>query len=119
MKKTIKNALMQATNTLFTFIITPLMRWAQENPDAFFFIVIGDKQKTEVAWANTDGLQLNGAYTIGNIPEAAGAFLDIESGVDLFVEENVKNNETGFGEEFQMHIPSKEEAQWVGMDNDD
>ena len=97
LSKAVREICIKATNTLFTHIIQPLLTWAGEDEDTFFFI--------------------DGACTIGNIPEAASAFLNISTGVDIMVEENVKNKEEGFGEEFQMHCPSKEDNAWHSMEN--
>ncbi len=117
LSKAVREICIKATNTLFTHIIQPLLTWAGEDEDTFFFIVIGNKYMTDVAWSNTEKLSVDGACTIGNIPEAASAFLDISTGVDIMVEENVKNKEEGFGEEFQMHCPSKEDNAWHSMVN--
>ena len=117
LSKAVQEICIKATNTLFTHIIQPLLTWAGEDEDTFFFIVIGNKYMTDVAWSNTEKLSIDGACTIGNIPEAASAFLDISTGVDIMVEENVKNKEEGFGEEFQMHSPSKEDNAWHAMEN--
>ena len=117
LSKAVREICIKTTNTLFAHIIQPLLTWAGEDEDTFFFIVIGNKYMTDVAWSNTEKLSVDGACTIGNIPEAASAFLDISTGVDIMVEENVKNKEEGFGEEFQMHCPSKEDNAWHAMEN--
>lgn len=117
LSKAVREICIKTTNTFFAHIIAPLLTWAGGDEDTFFFIVIGNKYMTDVAWSNTEKLSIDGACTIGNIPEAASAFLDIYTGVDIMVEENVKNKEEGFGEEFQMHCPSKEDNEWHSMEN--
>lgn len=117
LSKRAKNALRKATDTLFKHIILPLMVWAGEEEDAYFFLVIGNRHSIDIAWSNTEDLSCDGAIAIANIPEAASAFLDLSTGVDLLVRENVENNEEGFGEEFQVgHAPSKEDNGWHSID---
>lgn len=82
----------KAINAVISAIVRTLLGWAEEwDKDAFFFLVIGDKTCTDVAWHNSNNLSSYGATAIANFPEAAGTFSNVNTGVELLMEEPMKD----------------------------
>ena len=102
----------KAINAVIAAIVRTLLGWAEEwGNDAFFFLVIGDKTCTDVAWHNTDDLACNGAWAITRDVPAAGAFQDIVTSFDLLIEEQLKEDEQ-FKKAFEQTSPSKLDSGW-------
>ena len=108
MKQSFKS---KAINAVITAIVRTLLGWAEEwGNDAYFFLVIGDKNCSDVAWYNTEQLSCDGALAVASTYESVAAFQDLASSVDLLNEDNLKNDE--FREKFELSSPSKESNGW-------
>ena len=106
----------KAINAVLSAIIRTLLGWAEEwGNDAFFFIVIGDKTCTDVAWHNTEMLSLDGALAVAYDAEAAGALQDLSGSVDILLEEQLKDDD--FREKFQLTCPDKNSMGWHSYEN--
>lgn len=102
----------KAINAVISAIVRTLLGWAEEwGNDAFFFLVIGDKTCTDVAWHNTEDLACNGAWAITRDVPASGAFQDIATSFDILIEDQLKENEQ-FKEAFEKTSPSKSDTGW-------
>lgn len=107
----------QAINAVLTAIIRTLLGWAEEwGNDAFFFLVIGDKTCTDVAWSNTDQLACDGAIAVADDPQAAGAFQNLSTSVDILLEDRLKNEK--FKSVFQETSSSSDDNGWYSIEND-
>jgi rhamnogalacturonyl hydrolase YesR len=116
LSKRAKEALSHALDGIMRMAIIPLFSWTADENDAFFFIIIGNKMMTDVAWSNTDGLALNGALTVANDPEAASAFEFIKTTYDLAIVENCKDD--GFKERFTNQIDTSEiDSGWISTES--
>ena len=112
MKKSFKS---KAINAVITAIVRTLLGWAEEwGNDAFFFLVIGDKNCTDVAWYNTEDLACNAALAITTDPRSAGAFQDLATSVDTLLEERLE--EEDFKKVFQDTMPEKHANGWFSME---
>ena len=79
-------------NAVLAAIINQLFVWARKwENDAFFFIVIGDKYCSDVAWYNTENLACNGSFAVTSSPQSAGAFQDLATSCDILMETQLKN----------------------------
>ena len=109
----------QVINAVITAIVRMLMGWAEEwGNDAFFFLIIGDKQCTDVAWHNTENLACEGALALtGSGVECAAAFQDLASSFDILIDEELKADEA-FEKKFAMTSPSKKSHGWCSMENE-
>jgi hypothetical protein len=110
----------KAINAVITAIVRVLLGWAEEwGNDAFFFLIIGDKTCTDVAWHNTENLSCEGALAlVENGPKVAGAFQDIETSFDILLEDRLKDNED-FRKEFEKSSPSKDDQGWYSIENNE
>ena len=107
----------QAINAVLTAIIRTLLGWAEEwGNDAFFFLVIGDKTCTDVAWFNTDQLACDSAIAVADDPQAAGAFQNLSTSVDILLEDRLKNEK--FKSVFQETSSSSDDNGWYSIEND-
>ena len=111
LSKLARKALIKASDTFIKFVVLPLIQWAAEDSDRYFFIVIGDRNICDVAWSNTDLLAVDGALAVSNDPDAAAVFEFIETTFDIQMEENLKDD--AFNTLFQQHqSPSIEDNGW-------
>lgn len=114
-KKSFKS---KAINAVISAIVRTLFAWAKEwSDDAFFFLVVGDKTCTHVAWQNTEDLSCDGALAISEKVEIAGAFQDLAGSVDLLIDDQLKD-ET-FRKEYEQTAPSKDKSGWHSFSFDD
>lgn len=91
MKQSFKS---KAINAVISAIVRTLRGWAEEwGNNAYFFLVIGDKNCSDVAWYNTKGLARNGAFTVASFPQSAAAFVDLNTSCDILIDEQLKNKE--------------------------
>ena len=106
----------KAINAVIAAIVRTLLGWAEEwGNDAFFFLVIGDKTCTDVAWRNTDDLACNGAWALTRNVPVASAFQDIATSFDLLIDEQLQENEQ-FKKAFEEASPSKSDSGWCSYE---
>ena len=110
----------QVINAVITAIVRMLIGWSEEwGNDAFFFLIIGDKQCTDVAWHNTENLACEGVLALtGSGVECAAAFQDIATSFDILIDEELKADEK-FAKAFAQTSPSKKAHGWCSMENED
>ncbi len=107
----------KAINAFVTAIINALFVWARQwNNDAFFFIIIGDKNCTDVAWHNTNGLTCDGAIAVSISPKTVAAFDDLKTGVDILVEDAIKDDKQ-FGETLERLRVDDYAEGWHSVEN--
>jgi len=105
-----------AINAVVTAIIRMLLGWAEEwGNDAFFFLVIGDKTCSDVAWHNTENLSCEGAFAVAEYPESAGALYNLFSSVETLLDDNLKQKD--FRKTFEKAIPEKEDQGWCSLEH--
>lgn len=115
LSKFAKKMISKANNKVMRMIILPLFQWAYEDEDAFFFVIVGNKHMTDVAWANTEGLSVDGALAVVNDPDAAAVFEFIKTTFDCVLEDNIKDE--SFNTSFQAHeMPSTFDREWVSTE---
>ena len=108
----------KAINAVLSAIIRTLLSWAEEwSEDAFFFIVIGDKQCTDIAWFNAEELSCNAALAITSDPETLAAFNDIAGSVDILAEDALKDD--SFREKYEPTTPFNNPCGWFSSELDD
>lgn len=73
--------------------VQTLLEWARQNKQRGVFVVICDKQKTNVAFCNLNKMMLDGSVTIGNDPDLYAAWETLGLGVDFCADENAKDPE--------------------------
>ena len=113
-KQSIKS---KAINAFATAIVRTLFGWVEKwGNDSFFFIVFGDKNCTDVAWYNTDQLACDAAFAIAYDPNAAGAFSNINTSVELIME-NALNDEK-FKEAFEKTSMDDLKEGWISYEDD-
>jgi hypothetical protein len=113
MKKSFRS---KAIKAVLTAIIRTIAGWAQEwGDDAFFFIVIGDKTYTDVAWSNPNQLACDGALALTCEPDVAAAFSDLSSSVELLLNDQLKENE--FKEKFEKLSTDDYYGCWYSVQN--
>jgi len=118
LSKRAKEALSKVLNDVMRMVILPLFQWTADNQDAFFFIIIGNKHITDVAWYNSDGLTVDGALAVANDPNAAAVFEFIKTTYDIALEENVKDKD--FNDAFQDHcLSSSSDKGWISAELED
>ena len=106
----------KAIDAIVKAFILSISAWAKAwSEDAFFFIVIGDKHGTDVAWHNTDRLQTDGAWVIADVPEAAARFDLIADGVHILTEENLKKKKYQKAYH-KFETPSTDDEGWHSFD---
>ncbi len=106
-----KSIMSRAINAALTAIIRTIFGWVEEwGNDAFFFLVIGDKNCTDVAWYNPEQLSCDGALAIAGCLESVAAFQDLATSVDILNEDNLKNED--FRKKFELTSPSKDNNGW-------
>ena len=106
----------KAIDAIVKAFILSISAWAKAwSEDAFFFIVIGDKHGTDVAWHNTDRLQTEGAWVIADVPEAAARFDLIADGVNILTEENLKKKKYQKAYH-KFETPSPDDEGWHSFD---
>lgn len=89
MKQSFKS---KAINAVISAIVRTLLGWAEEwGNNAYFFLIIGDKNCSDVAWYNTEDLNCNGAFTVSSFPQSAGAFQDLAVSCDILMENHLKD----------------------------
>ena len=116
LSKRAKKALFQLADNIMRMIILPLFQWTTDSEGAFFFIIVGDKYMTDVAWSNTDGLAVDGALAVASDPNAAAAFEFIKTTYDIALEDNL--NDLEFNKAFNAHeTPSKDDSGWVSIED--
>ena len=108
--KLARKALVKASDTFIKFVILPLMQWASEDSNRFFFIVIGDQYNVDCAYANTENLAREGALAVVNTPKTAGALTSIWTSVDILLEDSRKD-ET-FEKAYQETSMEKDDHYW-------
>jgi hypothetical protein len=109
----------RAINAVLTAIIRTLFGWVEEwNNDAFFFIVIGDKTCTDVAYYNTEKLAEDGAYAVTEQVETAAAFQDLATSFDILVGFRLDEDED-FRKKFELTMPEKDKQGWYSLENDE
>ena len=112
MKQSFKS---KAINAVITALVRTLLGWAEEwGNDAYFFLVIGDKNCSDVAWYNTEQLSCDGALAVTGACESVCAFQDLASSVDILNEDNLKNED--FRKKFELSSPSKESNGWLSYE---
>ena len=105
----------KAINAVLTAIVRTLLGWAEEwGNDAFFFLVIGDKTCTDVAWSNSEQLACNGALAIVDDPHAAGAFQNLSTSVDILLEDSLKDEK--FKSVFEDTTSSANDNGWYSLE---
>ena len=108
MKQSFKS---KVINAVLAAIINQLFVWTRHwGNDAFFFIIIGDKTCTDVAWYNTEDLTCNGALAVTSSPRSAGAFQNLAECCDILMDEQLKN-ET-FRKIFEKTTCAKDDDGW-------
>ena len=113
-KQSIKS---KAINAFATAIVRTLFGWVEKwGNDSFFFIVFGDKNCTDVAWYNTEKLACDAAFAIAYDPDAAGAFSNINTSVELLME-NALNDEK-FKEAFEKTSMDDLKEGWICCEDD-
>jgi len=81
-----------AINAFVAAIINALYVWASKwNNNAYFFILIGDNNSQDVAWANANAVEANGLGIVADCPEAAALFECMKVPFDLYLEDNRKD----------------------------
>jgi len=120
MKEKMKSFHSRVINAVITAIVRMLIGWAEEwGNDAYFFLIIGDKQCTDVAWYNTENLSQEGAFALvdGGV-ECAAAFQDIATTFDLYVQDRITTDEP-FAKAFAQTSPLKESKGWHSVENEE
>ena len=98
-------------NAVLAAIINQLFVWTRHwGNDAFFFIVIGDKTCTDVAWYNTENLTCNGALAVTSSPQSAGAFQNLAECCDILMDDQLKNEK--FRKIFEKTTCAKDDQGW-------
>ena len=111
-----KSITSRAINAALSAIIRTIFGWVEEwGDDAFFFLVIGDRNCTDVAWYNTDNLSCDGALAVTGCLESVAAFQDLATSVDILNEDNLKNEE--FRKKFEQTSPSEDDHGWYSYDD--
>ncbi len=112
-----KSIMSRAINAALTAFIRTIFGWVEEwGNDAFFFLVIGDKNCTDVAWYNPEQLSCDGALAISADPRSAAAFCDMNTGVELLMEDNLKENK--FKEDFEkLQLPENYQNGWYSYED--
>ena len=107
----------KAINAFITAIVNALYVWASKwNNESFFFLVIGDKECTDVAWSNINGAACDGAIAISMSPETAAAFEILHTSVDMLVEDTIKDDPK-FGDELHgLDIDDFKDG-WCSVEN--
>ena len=108
--KLARKALAKASDTFIKFVILPLMQWASEDSNRFFFIVIGDQYNVDCAYANTENLACEGALAVVNTPQTAGALTSIWTSVDILLEDSRKDE--AFEKAYQETSMEKDDHYW-------
>lgn len=112
-KKSIKS---KAINAVLTAIIRTIFGWVEEwREDAFFFIVIGDKNCTDVAFYNTENLSCEGALAVTESVEAAAAIMDLAGAADILLEERLREDD--FCKEYEKKRPGRHKQGWFSVEN--
>ena len=113
-KQSIKS---KAINAFVTAIVRTLFGWVEKwGDESFFFIVFGDKNCTDVAWYNTDQLACDAALAITCDPNAAGAFSNISTSVEILMEECLKND--NFRKAFEKTGLDDLKEGWISYEED-
>ena len=99
-----------AIETLAKFIVIPLMEAVAANRGMFFFLIIGNKHQTDVAFANTMGLSCEGAAAILEDPTTAAAFTNIATSFDCGIDDKMKDK--AFNEIYQNSLPETDDHCW-------
>jgi len=108
----------KAINAVISAIVRTLLGWAEEwSDDAFFFLVIGDKTCTDVAWHNTEDLSCDGALAITEFVESAAAFQDLATSVDVLIRDRLEEDE--FRKAFENTYPQKDKQGWCSYELDE
>ena len=108
----------KAINAVLTAIIRTLFGWVEEwGEDAFFFLVIGDKTCSDVAFYNTENLSCEGALAVTDRVEAAAAFQDLAGSVDILLDERLKKDD--FRKEYEKTSPGKDKQGWFSVENNE
>lgn len=116
--KTKKSFKSKAINAVLTAIIRTIFGWVEEwGEDAFFFLVIGDKTCTDVAFYNTENLSCEGALAVTENVEAAAAFMDLAGSADILLEERFREDD--FCREYENKRPGKDKQGWFSVENNE
>lgn len=88
-----RQVLINFTNAFLKFVITPLLRWTDEDNEKqnFFFLVIGNEYVTDVAFSNPEKLIVNAGMAIAIMPETAAMFEGIRTSYDIQLEDSLKD----------------------------
>ena len=106
-----------AIETLAKFIVIPLMEAVAANRGTFFFLIIGNKHQTDVAFANTMGLSCEGAAAILEDPTTAAAFSNIATSFDSGIDDKLADKE--FNEIYQKSLPETDDHYWASYSDFD
>lgn len=91
MKQSLKS---KAINAFIIAIVNALFNWVRVwNNGAYFFILIGDQNCSDVAWSNPDNVESYGGHSIAMNPEPAALFESMRVAYDVTLEESRKNKE--------------------------
>ena len=99
-----------AVEILAKFIIIPLMEAVAANRGSFFFLVIGNKHQTDVAFANSMGVACEGAAAILEDPTTAAAFSAIATSFDCGINDKIADKE--FNDIYQTSMPETDDHCW-------
>ena len=114
MKQSFKS---KAINAVITAIVRTLFGWAEEwGNDAYFFLVIGDKKCSDVAWYNPFNISCQGAIAISSDPRSAATFADLNTGVELLVEDSLENEKFKAAYE-KLQLPEDYHDGWYSYEN--
>ena len=114
-KKSFKS---KAINAVLTAIIRTLFGWVEEwGEDAFFFLVIGDKTCTDVAYYNTENLSCEGALAVTDSVETAAVFMNLAGSADILLDDRLKEDD--FYKEFEKTSPGKDKQGWFSIENNE
>ena len=112
MKKSFKS---KAINAVLSAIVRTVLGWVEEwGNDAYFFLIIGDKNCTDVAWYNSEQLACDGALAVSDSVETAGVFATLSDGFNLLVEDKFKDE--NFTKTFEMTAPSRDDHGWISYE---
>ena len=89
-----KSIFSKAINAFVIAFVNALMNWVEQwENGAYFFLLIGDNNCSDVAWKNPTNIESYGAHSIACEPRAAALFESMQLTVDLMLEDEQDNKE--------------------------
>ena len=95
-----KSIFSKAINAFVIAFVNALMNWVEQwENGAYFFLIIGDNNCSDVAWKNPTNIESYGAHSIACEPRAAALFESMQVTVDMMLED--EQNDEDYRKELQ------------------